>query len=51
MQINTIACLVLNSPDFKKEEIQGGHITNKKPTNCILKNELDMINVQQNQQQ
>ena len=37
--------------NFKREESLGGNIINKKSISCVLENELDVTNVQQNQQQ
>jgi hypothetical protein len=51
MQTKPIACLALVIQDFKREDVLGGHIINKNSNTCLLKKELDVINVQQNQQQ
>ena len=50
MQTKPIACLALIIQDFKREDVLGGHIINKKSNICLLKKEFDVINVQQNQQ-
>lgn len=51
MQTKPIACLALIIQDFKREDVLGGPIINKKSNTCLLKKEFDVINVQQNQQQ
>jgi hypothetical protein len=51
MQIKLIACLASMIPKFKKEKYLGGHITNKKSNSCVLDEDLNIINIQQNQQQ
>jgi len=51
VQINQIVCLDLVIPNFKSEAFLGVKIINKKSNNCVLGNELDVINVQQNLQQ
>ena len=51
MQTKPIACLALIIQDFKREDVLGGNIINKKSNTCLLKKKFDVINVQQNQQQ
>ena len=51
MQTKPIACLALIIQDFKREDVLGGNIINKKSNTCLLKKEFDVINIQQNQQQ
>ena len=51
VQIKPISCLDLVIPNFKREESLGGNIINKKSISCVLDEDLNIINIQQNQQQ